>query len=121
MEPTMTVEIDEAIRRDPRLLRDVEAATAYLRSLPRRVGPPHIARWSRPDWAEECPTLELDDGEGLEPIRSAIAGNVLRDRDGRESAIRWAWLDLLEQRSETAHKRVEASLAELEAEEASGR
>ena len=114
-EQAMTVEIDEAIRRDPQLLRDVEAATAYLLALPQRVEPPHVVRWRRPDLAVAPTVLELDDGAGLDPVRASIPRPVLQDRPGRESAVRWAWLDLLEQRSEVAHSRVERTMAELEA------
>ena len=116
----MTVEIDDAIRRDPELLRDVEAATEYLRTMPTRVEPPHVARWRRADMAGAMPMLELDDKGGVDPVRAVFQRRVLSDRYGRESAIRQTWRELLKQRSETAHKRVEAMLAELDAEEANG-
>ena len=45
-QPTMTVEIEAAIRRDPELLRDVEAATAFLDTLHDAVPPPAATRWA---------------------------------------------------------------------------
>ena len=116
----MTVEIDEAIRRDPRLLRDVEAATAYLLTLPEYVPPPRATRWWRPTKIDDYVVLELDDREGGNPVSHIFFDRVRRDKSRRESAVRWAWIDLLEHRSKIAHSRVAQTMAELEAEGADG-
>ena len=116
----MAVEIDEAIRRDPELLRDVEAATNYLRSLPERVPPPMSVKWLTAGVLGNY-FLELADAAAFDPIRHAVRRSQLRSRPEQESVVRWAWIELLGRRLDVARSQVESTLAELEAEEALGR
>ena len=89
-EQAMTVEIDEAIRRDPELLADVEAATEYLRRLPEdnpTLRLPEVVRW-RP--GDEPGRLELILSEAGPPSvvsRRQFAASLLRTQQLRRLTV----------------------------------
>ena len=84
--PAMAVEIDEAIRRDPDLLRDVEAATAVLRELPGRIEtfkPPSLARWQLARGTAghlELGLYDLPPGQGVGTRRQFPADSLATDQ-----------------------------------------
>ncbi len=117
---TTRVEIADAIRADPELLCDVEAATAYLVSLPRRVEPPALVRWSlaptQPDRAEHRPAVVVTLGDWPEFLNKMVTSDPLsrvrtRRGDIRERAVFNLWTRLLQNRSEVLLDFVAASLA----------
>ena len=116
-QPTMTVEIDEAIRRDPELLADVEAATEFLDTLPDETEPPAGAVWTlaanQPDRADQRPavTLRLIDlpaYESVEVTSPPITRSRTRGVDYRNQAIRYLWTALLQKRSKVLSERLNA-------------
>ena len=118
----MTVEIDEAIRRDPRLLRDVEAATAYLLSLHEWTGPPAVARWASADGRAERPTINTDlvltltDQADYDSrtVNRLLPTRDVRDGDRRDQAVRSLWTKLLQSRSKVLSERVAAAISRID-------
>ena len=118
----MTVEIDEAIRRDPELLRDVEAATAYLLSLHEWTGPPAVARWVPVGGRADRPTtdtsliLTLTDHADYDSrvVDRLLPTRDVRDGDRRDQAVRSLWTKLLQSRSKVLSDRVATAISRID-------
>ena len=125
MQATMAVEIDEAIRRDPELLRDVEAATAYLDTRHEWARPPAVVRWelarTQPERPDHRPAVVLKlvdwpDYDGAEAASPPLSRVRTRGADYREDAVLRVWTKLLQQRSRVILDRLAADFAAEDAE-----
>ena len=113
----MTVEIDEAIRRDPRLLRDVEAATAVLAELPKEIpilSLPALVRWQSSSDAPDRLELGLYDSPSREGVgtRRRIPASLLATHQLRAHAVLRSVSDLLSARIE-ARPSIESLFGQL--------
>lgn len=124
-QPAMTVEIDEAIRRDPELLRDVEAATAYLDTLHLRGEPPAAAHWrlaqghsARPDHrpAVVLSLVDQPDDDSIRVESAPLDRARTRGEGLRDQAMRRLWTALLQSRSRILHRRVTLAISRIESE-----
>lgn len=116
-ELTMRVEIADAIRADPELLRDVEAATAYLDTLHSRIEPPAWVRWelapTQPDRVEHRPAVVVTIGDWPEYGEETATSDPLsrvrtKSADIRERAMIKLWGRLLRNRSDVIVDRINA-------------
>ncbi len=123
---SMNVDIGDAIRANPDLLRSVTAATEYLRQLPEELSLPAVARWRYAGTGADAVELTLiDDASTWEYPSPTTATKTTRtpqiaDAYGRESFVRRAWLDLLTARHGKVRTRIGQLLAQYERENPDG-
>ena len=114
-EQAMTVEIDEAIRRDPVLLADVEAATESLRRLPADIptlGLPEAIRWRLGDGPGRVELTLSDAGPPPATARRQFAANLLATGQLRELSVLRTLSNFLSVRS-AARPSIESLLLQL--------
>ncbi len=119
----MKVEIDEAIRADAELLRDVEAANEYLDDQHEWTRPPAAVRWtlarSQPERADHRPAVTLTLTDWPEYGASVAVSEPLsrvrtRGQAYRERAVMRVWTELLQKRSRTILERVGKALDQMD-------
>ena len=114
-ESVMTVEIDEAIRRDPELLRDVEAATAYLGRLPEEnptLRLPEVARWRRGVAAGQIELMLSEAGPPVVVSRRQFDAALLRTRQLLQLSVLQSVTDYLSARR-ASRPPIEVTLRQL--------
>lgn len=103
----MKVEIDDRIRANPELLRAVTEATEYLRGLPTRTPPPAVVHWGYTGPTGDTVELSLsDDVADPRSMTSTTRPPKLYGHSNRDSFVRWAWISLLNVRSDGVHARI---------------
>ena len=110
----MTVEIDEAIRRDPELLRDVEAATLMLRNAATYITGyrlPRTARWCHIGGFNNVIELWLHDSTSSRDVesKSRFEASLIAGEQTRKISVLMALSDLQGERVKS-HPAIEAQL-----------
>lgn len=124
----LRVEIDDELRRDPTLLRDVELATADFREV--FQGLPEDPRWSKPflRWrrSKSHPDFALVEfteehsEEGRYARSYEFPMRRLHDPVMRGSCMTPLYFKVSKQRSDILHKEMRRLIDEIESEEAGG-
>jgi hypothetical protein len=110
------VKIDEAIRKDPKLLSAIEHAT---KALEEEIGPASstvTAEWTLSGANQQLPLIGLEISDGIDSARQQFQRTMIERKPDSSLRIHFIrmWGDLLQERSHRQMKRLNLIIQELE-------
>jgi hypothetical protein len=108
------LQISEAIRRDPKLLGDVERATAILEEVMTHSAKDISVIWKSMSSLDEIMLgLDLTDGTSIASAAFTEADLSPDSRKRLRRALNWLWGDLLQEQSHRLMEKLNLTMQEL--------